>query len=327
MHYPRFFSVPGLFKHWDGFFMALGARGIMKQLRDEGRLDIIDSHFAYPDGVAAGLLSRWLARPYTITLRGTEPRHGAQTRLARKMRKALSGAARVFSVSDSLRKLAIMLGANEGKTLTVGNGVDADLFQPVDKQSARQRFGLPDDAKVLVSVGALVARKGFHRVIECLPHLLKRHPELHYLAVGGASPEGDMRVQLQQQAESLGVADRVHFLGVMPASELKWPLSAADLFVLATANEGWANVFLEAMACGLPVVTTDVGGNREVICREDIGTIVPFGDHDALLGALRDALEKSWDNKAIRDYALVNAWDARVNVLVENFMSIQEGRT
>jgi teichuronic acid biosynthesis glycosyltransferase TuaC len=74
----------------------------------------------------------------------------------------------------------------------------------------------------------------------------------------------------------------VHFLGALPPDELKWPLSASDVFVLATRNEGWANVFLEAMACGLPVVTTDVGGNAEVVCRDELGSIVPFGDRVAL---------------------------------------------
>jgi len=75
-------------------------------------------------------------------------------------------------------------------------------------------------------------------------------PELVYLIVGGACAEGDIRPQLEQQVVALGLQHAVHFLGAMPADKLKWPLCAADVFVLATRNEGWANVFLEAMACG-----------------------------------------------------------------------------
>jgi glycosyltransferase involved in cell wall biosynthesis len=250
--------------------------------------------------------------PVTITLRGTELPHSNNPALRPRLLRTLEAAARVFSVSDSLRRLAIELGAVEAKTEVVGNGVDTARFHPVSRVAARARFGLPDDAKVLISVGGLVERKGMHRVIEVMPALLKHHSSLHYLIVGGASPEGDNRAELTAQVARLGLAERVHFLGALPPDELKWPLSASDVFVLATRNEGWANVFLEAMACGLPVITTDVGGNAEVVCREELGSIVPFGDSAALQQALGAALGKDWDHVAILDYARANQWDKRV---------------
>jgi len=89
--------------------------------------------------------------------------------------------------------------------------------------------------------------------------------------------------------------------------------------VLATRNEGWANVLLESLACGVPVVATDVGGNREVIRDDSLGSIVPFGDHAALLSALQAALAKDWDRDAIRRYAVENDWSARIPLLVETF--------
>jgi glycosyltransferase involved in cell wall biosynthesis len=222
-------------------------------------------------------------------------------------------------VSDSLRRLALELGASADKTEVVGNGVDTRRFHPVERTAARSKYGLPPDARVLVTVGGLVERKGVHRVIDCLPALLGHHPDLHYLIVGGDSPEGDMRPELDAQVARLGLVGRVHFLGTLPPDELKWPLSAADAFVLATRNEGWANVFLEAMACGLPVVTTDVGGNREVVCRDELGSIVPFGDASALQRALDAALGKNWERSAIRDYAQGNEWDTRVAQLLRAY--------
>jgi glycosyltransferase involved in cell wall biosynthesis len=114
----------------------------------------------------------------------------------------------------------------------------------------------------------------------------------------------------------------VHFLGPLQPDDLKYALSAADIFVLATRNEGWANVFLEAMACGLPVVTTDVGGNAEVVCRDELGSIVPFGDGAALQQALDNALDKDWDRAAILDYARANQWDTRVTQLLLAFDGI-----
>jgi glycosyltransferase involved in cell wall biosynthesis len=123
----------------------------------------------------------------------------------------------------------------------------------------------------------------------------------------------------------LGLSGHVHFLGTLEPDELKWPLSAADVFVLATRNEGWANVFLEAMACGLPVVTTDVGGNAEVVCRGELGSIVPFGDMVALRQALDAALNKDWNRAMIIGYAQANQWDKRVAQLLRVFDSLLAG--
>ena len=228
----------------------------------------------------------------------------------------------MFSVSNSLRRLAIELGASESATEVVGNGVDTTRFHPVDRDAARRRYKIPPDAPVLISVGGLVERKGMHRVIDCLPTLIERHPDLHYLIVGGDSAEGDMRIELDAQIAALGLNKRVHFLGALAPDELKWPLSAADVFVLATRNEGWANVFLEAMACGLPVVSTDVGGNAEVVCQPELGRIVPFDDAQALQHALDDALNTHWDRAAIIAYAQANQWDKRVAQLVRAFDAI-----
>lgn len=324
VYYPRFFSLPGVLRQWDGFFMALGSWHTVWRLKRHGGVNLIDAHFAYPDGYAAGLLGRWLNLPVTVTLRGTELPHSRNRRLRPRLVKALQAARRVFAVSDSLRQLALRLGVSPGDTRVVGNGVDDEKFQPRERAEARRRLGLPENAPVLISVGALVQRKGFHRVLEILPRLLQRHPELHYLIVGGASPEGDCAADLRAQAANLGLTARVHFLGAIPPEELAWPLSAADVFVLATSNEGWANVFLEAMACGVPVVTTDVGGNREVVCRDELGMVVPFGDTEALARALEEALANTWDKAALRAYAQANAWERRVETLVAEFQAVHE---
>lgn len=318
VYHPRFLSVPGLLRRFDGWSMALASFGLMRRLRREGAR-LIDAHFTYPDGEAATRLGRWLGLPVTVTLRGTEVPHSRNPALRQRLARTLNAATRVFSVSDSLRRLAIELGAAAEQAEVVGNGVDTSCFYPVDRAAARNKYGLPMDARVLVSVGALVERKGMHRVIDCLPALIKHHPDLHYLIIGGGSPEGDNRAELAAQVAQLGLAGHVHFLGALPPDELKWPLSASDVFVLATRNEGWANVFLEAMACGLPVVTTDVGGNAEVVCRDEFGSVVPYGDATALQQALNAALNKEWDRTAILDYARDNQWDRRVAQLLRAF--------
>ena len=322
VHFPHFLSIPGLLKQWDGLMMALGSLLLLRRLKAQGKLDIIDAHFAYPDGYAALLLGRWLGVPYTVTLRGTETRHLRTPGLAERAIKAIHSAAQVFSVSESLKKLAVQYGADPAHIEVVGNGVDIERFKAVDRQTARAALPIEPHAEVLISVGGLVPRKGFHRVIEVLPELRIAHPDLKFLIVGGASPEGNNRPQLERQVDELGLKDCVIFLGPVKPDQLPALLSAADVFVLATSNEGWANVFLEAMACGLPVVTTDVGGNSEVINDDSLGFITPLGNPEALAGAIHRALATPWDRQHIRKHAENNAWDERIERLCARFASV-----
>ncbi len=322
VHYPRFPSLPGVAKSLDARAMARASLKPARRIARERGVDLIDAHFAWPDGVAALHLANALGVPYTITLRGTEPRWSRVPRVRAQMSQALRGAARVIGVSDSLGDLAVELGASRARVETVGNGVDTARFRPADRLEARQRLGISPSEKVLITVGGLCERKGFHRVIDALPALVARFGDVRYLVIGGPGPEGDWTVRLQEQARALGVADLVRFLGVLAPDALSDPLSAADVFVLASRNEGWANVLLEAMACGLPVVASDVGGNAQVVCRPGLGTIVPFGDASALARALETALDRTWDRASIIAYAHDNAWDRRVARLVEIFTEI-----
>ena len=319
---PRFFSVPGAFKCLDGFSLAVACLPTLLRLKRSFDFNVIDAHFAYPEGYAATLLGRWLRVPVSITLRGTEVPLARDPRRRRRIIKALRRATRIFSVSESLKRHAANLGVIGDSVVVVGNGVDIGKFHRLDRRAAREKLGLPNDGTVLVSVGALVERKGFHRVIECLPALRRRFPGLRYLVVGGPGPEGDWSARLRSLVIDLGLQDCVVFLGTLAPEELKVPLSAADVFVLATGNEGWANVFLEAMACGLPVVTTDVGGNGEVVANPSLGILVPFGDESALAQAIADALGRDWDRDAIVAYAEANSWERRVQTLIEEFVAI-----
>ena len=315
----NFLSLPGIGRRLDGFFMALACYLKVRRWPREQGVNLLDAHFAYPEGYAATLLGRWLKLPVSITLRGSEVPLAKDSARCKRMVTAVNQAQQVFAVSDSLRRHMIDLGGPPDNIQVVGNGVDAELFRPIEQAQARQQLDLPADAEILISVGGLVERKGFHRVLDILPQLFEQHPKLRYLIVGGASAEGDWSNQLKAMVAEKELQSVVHFLGPMAPEDLHGPLSAADVFVLATSNEGWANVFLEAMACGLPVVATDVGGNREVVCRDELGTIVPFGEQDALRAATANALVKHWQKAVIIDYARNNSWDSRVEVITRTF--------
>ena len=308
VYFPRFLAVPGLFRRLDGLFMAIGSYPTLRRLRRAG-FNLIDAHFAYPDGHAAVRLGRWLGLPVAVTLRGTEARHSRDPVLVPKLRQVFRDADFVIAVSESLCQLAGSLGLAAERCQVVGNGVDTNRFIPEPKAEARARLGLSDDDQVLVTVGGLVERKGFHRVIAAMPGLLDRHPRLNYLVVGGPSPEGDITSNLKQQVADLGLADRVHFLGPVRPDELKWPLSAADVFVLASRNEGWANVILEAMACGLPVAAYPVSGPIDVLGDSPAGVM-----HEDLRQACLAALNIS--RHSARAHAEKFSWRAATEQFV-----------
>ena len=322
VYYPKFISIPGYFKWLDGYFLAFSTFFLIRKIKKEFQFTIIDAHFAYPDGFAATKLGKWLSVPVTITMRGTEVRHIRTNNLKAYLKKAFSDAKKVFSVSGSLKQEALSLAIPKDKITVIGNGVDTKKFYRIDSEQIRKDLLLNINDKVMVTVGGLVERKGFHRIIELIPHLLKKHPSLHYLIVGGASAEGDWTGKLKSMVKELHLEKQVTFLGIMPPEKIKNILSAADIFVLSTRNEGWANVFLEAMACGLPVITTDVGGNAEVVKHKDLGVIVPFGESNQLQEAIDYALNKNWSKDAIIQYANENSWDNRISLLLKEFKQV-----
>jgi len=147
-----------------------------------------------------------------------------------------------------------------------------------------------------------------------------------FLRVTMTIAEGDMGTALREQVAACGLAAHVRFLGQVEPARLAVPLSAADVFVLATSYEGWANVFLEAMACGLPVVTTRVGGNAEVVTSDRLGTLVAFGDATALESAIVAALEHPWDRDEIVAHAARHGWDARIAQVLAEWDALLESR-
>ena len=317
--HPKFFLIPGIMKFLDGFFLYLSTKRFVKKIQKTFDFDLIDAHFAYPDGFAAVLLGKRFNRPVTITLRGTLNRLINYKGRREAIRFALKNANRVFSVSAYLVKLAKGLGIDESKFIVIPNGVDTSKFQVLNKSECRKRLGIPQDKKVIISVGALVERKGHHRIIETLPELINKYPNLLYIVVGGGSVEGDMSISLNEQVRELSLIKHVRFAGEIQHNKINEFLCASDTFALATRFEGWANVFFEAMACGLPVVTTDICGNAEVVKNGENGLLVPFGDREALANAIDKALTTTWNKETIINYAKSRTWDQVADEVYEQF--------
>lgn len=317
VYHPRFFCVPRYLKWGDGFFYACSLLPFLRRLRGEFPFDVIDAHFAYPDGVAAAVLGRLLGCPVMITLRGSIVRL-AEYRLHRpQLRWALATAGRVIAVSESLKQIAVGLGIASDAVRVIPNGVDLERFRPLDRRQARHALGLARERTILLSVGGLNLGKGHHRIVGLLPQLLARHPDLLYVIVGGERAGDSSRAVIEQLIQQHGLAAHVLLPGERPHDEIPLWLAAADLFCLATRSEGWANVLLESLACGRPVVTTRVGGNAEIVTSDALGLLVAAGDRGALASAILTALDRRWDTEALVAHAQAHSWDTTARSVLE----------
>jgi teichuronic acid biosynthesis glycosyltransferase TuaC len=328
VYHPRFFSLPRYGKFLDGFFYAVSLVPFLVRLRRRFAFEVIDAHFAFPDGVAATLIGRLFHCPVVITLRGSIARLSTYRLHRPQIRWALRRAARVTAVADYLRRIAIGIGVPGEGVRVIPNGVDLGSFAPRDRAEARRACDLPADRPVLLTVAAVYAWKGQHMVVEALPGLLGRFPRLLYVMVGGTRPEEtDYVAALRRRVTELGLEDHVRFAGQKPHAELGRWFNAANVSVLATRSEGCPNVLLESLACGVPVVSTEVGGVPEIVRSGVDGILAPYGDLDALRAALQTALERHWDRDALVRRAREFDWaDAVEQALEELHHALKEDR-
>lgn len=301
--HPRYVTVPGLGAWCAPLMMALGARATVARLIGEGAgIDAIDAHYFFPDGVAAALLARWFRLPLVITARGSDINQIAHHPIAgRAIKWALGVADRTVTVSHALRDAVLALGGDASRTVVLRNGVDAQRFHPVDREEARRRFGLDRSKRTVLAVGRLHPLKGFDLIIDAVAGM----PDAQLL-IAGSGTEHDALVA---RAAARGVADRVRLVGQQAHETLATLYSCADVLVLASSHEGWPNVLLEAMACGTPVIATNVGGTSEIVVAPEAGLIIEQRSADAIATALRTMFAAMPDRAATRRFAESFSWD------------------
>lgn len=319
VQHPRYFLPPKVGMNIAPLMLALAAKPAFQRLLDEGfDFDVIDAHYYYPDGVAAALLARHFKKPFTITARGTDLNLIPQYTLPRRMMQwAARRAAASIGVCSALVDVLRGWSIPEQRLRVMRNGVDLVRFQPVPQQAARAELGLTG-SPLLVSVGYLVERKGHHVAIEALSKLLDQHPQAQLLVIGS----GEELARLQALSSRLGVQAHVTFTGALPNADLfKW-YSAADVMILASSREGWANVLLEAMACGTPVVATRIWGTPEVVANDVAGRLVDQRDGTAFAATLHALLSNYPDRTQVRAYAEQFSWKSTTEAQLALFRQI-----
>ncbi len=302
--HPRYPVIPKVGMRVAPWSMYRWTRATLRRVRQQGfDFDLIDAHYFYPDGVAAMHLAAEFDRPFVVTGRGTDLHTIARTFPApRRMIQAVArSAAHLITVAQSLKDCLIDIEVPADHVSVLRNGVDLAFFRPADDRAALRRELGMGERRVLLSVGNLIALKGHHLVIEALREL----PD-YELVIAGAGPEETL---LRERAARYGLSDRVRLSGRLSQHDLRRHYQAADGLVLASEREGWANVLLEAMACGTPVVATPVGGSPEVVASPDGGRLSAGRSADAIAAAIEHLFARPPARAATRRYAEGFSWD------------------
>jgi glycosyltransferase involved in cell wall biosynthesis len=302
VRHPRYPAIPRVGMSLAPWLLYRAMVPVVAGMIAEGHgFDAIDAHYLYPDGVAAVGLGRRFDLPVVMTARGTDvsliPRFDRPRRM---ILEAMRDAAALIAVSAALKDAMVEIGAPASKVTVLRNGVDTALFHPPsDRAAVRAALGVA--RPTLISVGLLIERKGHHRTIEAMTKL----PDFDLIIVG----EGPERDRLGALISRLRLDGRVRLLGARPHAELPSLYGAADASVLSSSREGWANVLLESMACGTPVVASPIWGNPEVVRTPAAGVITRESSPEAIAEGVRQLFAASVPREATRAYAEPFSWD------------------
>jgi teichuronic acid biosynthesis glycosyltransferase TuaC len=292
-------GVPVLSRGYNGHIASLALTPRVRRFQP----DLVLAYWVYPDGFAALRTARALGVPCIVGALGSDihVRSGVNEKMTRR---TLGGIDALLTVSEAMRQYAIReFAAQPERVHTIINGFNTAVFKPLDQPALRAKWGVKPDEKMIVYVGRFVEAKGMRELIAAFQRLAKDDPKVTLALVG----DGVMKDELMALVASTGLTERVHLPGGQAPEQVAEWINAADVLTLPSWSEGYPNVVVEGVACGRPVVATDVGGTREIL-HADNGILVPPKNAEALARALRQALDQPWDRPAIAA-AMSRTWD------------------
>ncbi len=285
----RLFYLPKVFKSWDGAWLKRSVLPTLRRWKSEFGIQCIDAHFGFPEGYGCVEAGKELGLPVFVTLRGVEQELVEDRSIRPKMIAALKSAAGCIAVSENLRECVVSCGVPAERVRVIPNAVDPEMFRPGDRASARAALNVPSGTPLIVSVGNLKPVKQQHLLVEAFAHIKRQFQDARLVLIGGTELDPAFTARVRDRISQLQVDDCVDFAGEKRPAEVAQWLQAADVFAMASRREGCCNAVLEALACRVPVVATDVGDNARFI-KSSCGCVVPPGDSAALAEGLATVL-------------------------------------
>lgn len=302
---PRFPVIPKIGGSMNPSLIARAILPLVRRLHDRAPFDLVDAEFFYPDGPAAMRIAGALDLPFTVKARGADIHHwGGIPACRTQMLAAANEASGLLAVSAALKADMAALGMAADKIMVHYTGLDQERFFSRDRAAEKAKLGLT--GPVMLCVGALIPRKNQALLIAALPQL----PDVTLVLAG----QGESEAEYRALAQRLGVAERVQFMGNVPHDDLPRLFAAADIMALVSKSEGLANAWVESLACGTPVIASNVGGAPELIRSPHAGRIVAQ-DATAIVSAAKDLLDRPSPPGSVAAEVRHFSWDANAEAL------------
>jgi teichuronic acid biosynthesis glycosyltransferase TuaC len=306
--YPPAWYIPKVGSRFNHTLLARSIRREVARARATFDFDVVLSAWVYPDACAVSLLSGEFAKPFVVIAQGSDVHEYLENPVRRRIiASSLAISAGIIARSGELARLLREVGVKPTCIHVIYNGVDSDAFRPGDRAEARKILALPQNDPVLLYVGNFDAIKNPSLLVTAFVELRRRNPgrRARLVMIG----KGVLQGRLEAEVAASGFAGEIRLAGQKSQQEVVRYMSAADVLCVSSDNEGVANVVLEAFACGLPVVSTRVGGIPEVLSADFLGRLTPQGDRHAMAGSIEEVLGSKPDSNRIREYALKFSWE------------------
>ncbi len=304
----------------DGRNWGLGDK-LFEKFRDHIKkekieFDLIHAHFTWPSGYVGVKLAKEFSVPAVITI------HENRDWFLREYNSKNDRIYWTWKNADAIIRVnqidVPILSEFNQKVYSIPNGFNPNKFPVMNKNKARGVLDLPEDKKIIFSLGNLIERKGFQYLISAMKEVVKVRKDV-LCFIGGSGP---LKGELEKQIKDLGLQEHVKLLGFVSDEELGYWMNAADLFVLSSLSEGNPTVMFEALGVGLPFVGTRVGGVPEIIISEDYGLLCEPANPKDLAEKILIALEKEWDREKIRKYAEQFTWETIAKRTLEVYRGV-----
>ena len=308
---PRFISLPRYLLYFlAGYSYFFSACGLAREIRKEFDFEIIHAHNVYPDGFAAVLLGRIFKKKVVITSHGLDVNFLLKKITIRLVSlPIIKKADKVITVSVSLKNELVKLGFAPSKIEVIHNGIDTDKFHPMDKDLLLEQLGLAKDVERIIYVGGIIWSKGLKYLLEAFRKIEQERGKVELLMVGGVTGTywEKEAAGIRRLSDELEFGGKVKFLGKMPNEKIPQWMNAGNVLVLPSLSEGFGVVLIEALSCGIPVVSTRCGGPEDIV-NDEVGKLVEPGDSEGLANAIKHVLENQneYISSKLRGYAVKN---------------------
>jgi len=312
--FPRFSHLPVAYfrnRLGDNYFKAINKLIKKKNIK----FDLIHAHFTWPSGYAGAKLKEKYKKPLVVTVH--ENREWLLEEYISKNQKIYYS----WKSPDALirvNKIDVSILKEFNKNVfSVPNGFDDSKFRYLDKTICRKKLNLPQDKKILLTVSALIERKGHIYSIEAMKEVIKKRRDVLYI-LGGSGP---LKEKLQKRINDLNLQKYVKLIGFIPDENLPLWMNSCNIFIFPSLSEGNPTVMFESLGCGIPFIGTKVGGIPEII-NDNVGILAEPKNPKDLAENILIALDKKWNHKFILDYSKQFTWSNITKKIIEIYEKI-----